>query len=177
MVINCDWLSLTQTFPSEPIYSIPARLFPCVRHNQSFLCIPVVLLSVHPRPEPLRAQGEQASGTQRPASRHLLGCAGNQVFGSVFHDRSPARSSSSTPTDRDRLLPSGRSGLRLLRLRLPGGRSRGYTANIFLHRLRSTTSSNTLCRLVWMEPPVPSALVPPRGTILNDCLSFSVCLL
>jgi hypothetical protein len=30
---------------------------------------------------------------------------------------------------------------------------------------------------VRMEPPVPSALVPPLGTILNDCFSFSVCLL
>ena len=54
---------------------------------------------------------------------------------SVFRDCSPARSSSSTPTnwDRDRLhhLPSGRSGLRLLHL-LPGGRSRDCTTNIFL---------------------------------------------
>ena len=101
-------------------------------------------------------------------------------LGSVFRDCSPVRSSSSTPAnwDRDRLhlLPGGRSGLRLLRL-LPGGRSRDYTANIFLHRLWSTTASNALCRLVRMEPPVPSALVPPRGTILNDCFSLSVCLL
>ena len=35
-----------------------------------------------PCPKPLRAQrsGEQTSRTQRFTSRHLLGCAGNQVF-------------------------------------------------------------------------------------------------
>ena len=62
--------------------------------------------------------------------------------------------SSATARQRDSLLSLLRIGivgehsrLRLLRL-LPGGRSRDCTANIYLHRLRSTTSSNTLCRLV-----------------------------
>jgi len=82
MAINCDWLPLTQTFPPEPIYSTCVILSFCKTHNQSFL-FSCRLLSVHLRPEPLHAQrsGEQASGTRRPASRHLLGCAGNQVFG------------------------------------------------------------------------------------------------
>jgi len=53
---------------------------------------------VHPRPEPLRAQrsGEQASGTQRLASRHLLGCCGQSGFWGA---------SSATAHRRDRLLP------------------------------------------------------------------------
>jgi hypothetical protein len=38
------------------------------------------------------------------------------------------------------------------------------TAITFLHRLRSTTSSNALWRLVRMEPPMPSAWDPPLGT-------------
>ena len=46
-------------------------------------------------------------------------------------------------------------------------RSWDYTANILLHRLWSTTSSNALCRLVRMEPPMPSAWDPPLGTILT----------
>ena len=62
-----------------------------------------------------------------------------RFLGSVFHDCSPARSSSSTPADRDRL--------QRLRLLL-GGRLRDCTANIFLHRLWSATSRNALCRLV-----------------------------
>ena len=92
-----------------------------------------------------------------------------RFLGSVFRDCSPASSTLSSSwwtSDSDRLL-------RLL----PGGRSRDCTANIFLHRLWSASSRNALCRLVRMEPPVPSALVPPLGTILNDCFSFSVCLL
>ena len=160
---------INQTFALT--LSIPAR-------THSVLSLPVELLSVHSRPEPLRAQrsGEQASGTRRLASRHLLGCCGQSGFWGA---------SSATAHRRDRLLPLRRVFFlvdvradrdRLLRL-LPGGRSRDCTANIFLHRLWSATSSNALCRLVRMEPPVPSALVPPLGTILNDCFSFSVCLL
>jgi len=89
-----------------PIYSIhESPSFPARHNQQSF--IPVELLSVHPRPEPLRAQrsGEQASGTQRLASRHMLGCAGNQVFGErlprlltdeiIFFHSGGSRSSSS----------------------------------------------------------------------------------
>ena len=172
MAINCDWLPnltvvswlpLTQTFPPEPIYILYQRdSFP-VRDTTHSSHSHVVLLSVHP----LRAQrsGEQASETRRPASRHLLGVRAIRFLGSVFRDCSSARSASSCG--------SGTSSDQLLRL-LPGGRSRDCTANIYLHRLRSTTSSNTLCRLVWMEPPVPSALVPPRGTILNKFFIFSM---
>ena len=44
-------------------------------------------------------------------------------------------------------------------------RSWDYTTNIFLHRLWSATSSKALCRLVRMEPPMPSAWDPPLGTV------------
>ena len=61
-----------------------------------------------------------------------------------------------------RLLPGVKE--RLLRL-LPGDRSWDYTANIFLHRRRSATSSKAsriecLFQLVTAHP-VPPALVPP----------------
>ena len=99
----------------------------------------------------------------------LLGCAGNQVFGSVFRDCSLPRISYFTgfflEVTRDRLH-------RLL----PGGRSWDCTANIFLHRLWSTSSSNALYQLVRMEPPVPSALVPHLRIILNDYILFLICL-
>jgi len=84
---TCDTLSFpARCFLPGPIYFIRVTHFPSLRDTtQSVLSshLPVELLSICPRPEPLRAQrsGEQASGTRRPASRHLLGCTGNQVFG------------------------------------------------------------------------------------------------
>ena len=48
---------------------------------------------------------------------------------------------------------------------LPGDRSWDCTANTFLHRLWSMTSSIALCRLVRMEPPMPSAWDPSLGTL------------
>jgi len=79
-------LPLIRRFLLGPIYFIRVRHFPSLRDTtQSVLSshLPVELLSIRLRPEPLRAQrsGEQASGTRRRASRHMLGCAGNQVFG------------------------------------------------------------------------------------------------
>ena len=44
-------------------------------------------------------------------------------------------------------------------------RSWDCTTNIFLHRLWSATLSNALCRLVRMEPPMPSAWDHLLGTI------------
>ena len=74
--------------------------------NQSFLSIPVKLLSVYPRPEPLRAQrsGEQASGTRRLTSRHLLGCCGQSGFWGA---------SSATARRRDHLLSLRRIGIEI----------------------------------------------------------------
>ena len=145
-------MSSIRRFLLGPIYSIRVTLFLYLRHthNQSSrflsscsLFVPVLNLCAH---------RDRESRPPEPDALHRDTCSGVwaiRVLGSVFRDCSPARSSSSTPVDRGRLLPSGRSGLRLLRLRfLPGGRSRDCTANIFLHRLRSTTSGNTLCRLV-----------------------------
>jgi hypothetical protein len=152
IVINSD-------VSSSGLYIPYTRHFPFARHNTISHSSPPVA-----RPEPLRAQrsGEQASGTRRPASGHLLGCAGNQVFG----ERLPRLLAGEI--DVHRLLPSCGSGSgsasswchrsttfcgsvsssdRLLRL-LPGGRSWDYTTNIYLNRLRSTTLGNTLCRLV-----------------------------
>jgi len=110
--------------------------------------------------------------TNETPARVLLGCCGQSGFrgasSATAHRRVRCLLPGGRPTDRDRLLR-----LRLL----PGGCSRDCTANNFLHRLWSATLSNALCRLVRMEPPVPSALVPPMGTILNDCFSLLVCLL
>jgi hypothetical protein len=47
---------------------------------------------------------------------------------------------------------------------LPLDADRNCTAITFLHRLRSTTSSNALWQLVQMEPPMPSAWDPPLST-------------
>ena len=76
-------MPLTRRFLMRPIYSIRRHSFLTCKTQSVIPSFPVALLSVHPRPEPLRAQrlGEQASGTRCPASRHLLGCAGDQVFG------------------------------------------------------------------------------------------------
>jgi hypothetical protein len=63
---------------------------------------------------------------------------------------------------------------------LPGGRLQDCTMNTFLHRLWTTTSSNVLYRLVRMEPPEPSALVPPWGILLILlflCLVINLCCL
>ena len=181
MTINCDWLPLTRSFPREAyIFHTRGTFLPCetqsaISHSfpfqsRCFLFIPVSDLYAH---------RDRESRPPEPDALHRDTCSGVQAIrflGSVVRDCSLARSSSSTSADRD--LPGGRSGLRLLCLRLlSSGRLWDYTVNIFLHRLRSTTSGNTLCRLVWMEPPVPSALVPPRCTILNDCFSFPVYLL
>jgi hypothetical protein len=50
------------------------------------------------------------------------------------------------------------------------------TATTFLHRLRSTTSSNALWRLVRMEPPMPSAWDPLLGTSYSHLFVNSQCL-
>jgi hypothetical protein len=49
------------------------------------------------------------------------------------------------------------------------------TAITFLHRLRSTTSSNALWRLVRMEPPMPSAWDPPLGISYSHLYVNSWC--
>ena len=142
---------MNQTFPPEAyiFHTRDTLSFPA-RHNtitplpsSCSLFVPVSNLCAH---------RDRESRPLEPNTLHQDTCSGVRAIrflGSVFHDCSPARSSSSTPADRDRLFPGGRSGLRLLHLRfLLGGRSQDCTANICLHRLRSTTSSNTLCRLV-----------------------------
>ena len=152
LVLSC----LVLRFLLWPIYSIRRVTFhPCetqsaISHSfpfqsRCFLSIPVPNLCAH---------RDRESRPPEPDALHRDTCSGVRAIrflGSVFRDCSPARSSSSTPVDRDRdrlhLLPGGHLGLRLLHL-LPGGRSRDCTANIFRHQLRSTTMSNTLCRLV-----------------------------
>jgi hypothetical protein len=49
---------------------------------------------------------------------------------------------------------------------LPSDRSRDYTAYPFLHQLRSSISNIHMRCLMWMEPPVPWALVPSQVTHL-----------
>ena len=170
--IECHWLQFKDVFSLA--YILHSRIpFPYT-HNTSVLSSPCRVALLHPRPEPLRAQrsGEQASKTRRFASRHLLGCAGNQVF----EERLPRLR---TWDRRDRLLPGGDEidySLGFADRLFRGGRSQDCTANIFLHWLWSATSSNALCRLVRMKPSVPSAVVPPLGIILNDYILFSVCL-
>ena len=146
MVIN-------QMFPPEAyIY----HTHPFLReHTQSSLFPSSCTLSI-PVPN-LCAHRDRESRPPEPDALHrdiCSGVAGNQVFRGA---------SSATAHRRDRLLPLRRVFFlvdvradrdRLLRL-LSGGRSRDCTANIFLHRLWSATSSNALCRLVRMEPPVP----------------------
>jgi len=78
-------LIANQSFPPGAYIFHTQTLFPYLRDNSisqsSFSA--VELLPVHLRPGPLRAQrsGELASGTRGLASIHLLGCAGNKVFG------------------------------------------------------------------------------------------------
>ena len=62
---------------------------PFSRTHKSVLSSPCRVALLHPRPEP----GEQASGTRRLA-RHLLGCAGNQVFRDYSFPRTHTNQSS-----------------------------------------------------------------------------------
>jgi len=75
-----------------------------------------------------------------PRLRHLLGCAERLGFWGASNATACYRS------DRRHRL-------------LSGGRSRDCTANIVPHRPWSAASSNALCQLVRMEPPVPWAWV------------------
>ena len=158
-------------FPPEAYIYHTHPLLPYLQeHIQSSSSCRVALCPFPSRTSARTEIGRACLRNRRLASRHLLGCCGQSGFygasSATAHRRVRCLLPGGRPADRDRLL-------RLL----PGGRSRDCTANIFLLRLWSATSSNALCRLVRMEPPVPSALVPPLGTILNDCFSFSVCLL
>jgi len=106
-------------------------------------CIPsfaiVELLSVHPRPEPLRAQrsGEQASGTRRLASRHLLGCCGQSGFWGA---------SSATARRRVHLLPLRRIGIEIgFVFFLVDVRDCDYFVFFFLVDVRGTALRTSSC--------------------------------
>ena len=158
-----------------PIYSFSVSFFPSSRHNTSVLSshlFPVELLWFIFVPN-LCAHRDRESRPPEPGALYRDTCSGVRAIrflGSVFRDCSLPR------IGEIGYFLLHQIGYFLLHRLLPGGRSRDCTTNIFLHRLWSATSSNALCRLVRMEPPVPSALVPPLGTILNDCILFSVCL-
>jgi hypothetical protein len=98
-------------------------------------------------------------------SRPSTGCAAIRFLGSNFV--------TARPHLRCLLLVIARGTARRL---LPSDRSWDCTANTFLHRLRSTTSSNALC-LVWMETPMPSAWDLPLGTLLTLWLPYFAYLL
>ena len=141
--------------PGAYIFHTRVTFLPCETQSAISHCFPFQSCCFLSIPVPnLCSHRDRESKLPEPDALHRDTCSGVwaiRFLGSVFCDCSPGRSSSSTLVDRDRdrlhLLLGGCLGLRLLRL-LPGGRSRDYTANIFLHQLRSTTTSNTLCRLV-----------------------------
>jgi hypothetical protein len=92
---------------------------------------------------------EQALGTDASHRDTCLGVRAIRFLGSVFRDCLL------------RLLPRLIPGrvdffLRAERL-LPGGRSQDCTVNIFLHRRRSTTLRNALCRASGAFSTVPSS--------------------
>jgi hypothetical protein len=86
--------------------------------------------------------GEQASGTAICIATSARVCGWSGVW----------RASPRLLTSSWLLLTSSSSYSDRLLL---GGCSRDYTVNVVLHRLWSATSSNALCRLVRVEPPVP----------------------
>jgi hypothetical protein len=121
---------------------------------------------------------DRKSGTPEttlPVSR-TPGVSGDQVFweeGGRPHTTARINYFQALPSDwRPELLwrlPSDASIL-------PDGCSWDCTNNIVQHWLRSMTSCNTLCRLVWMEPSIFSALIPPLciHVLLLDMLNLVV---
>ena len=161
--INEIWWQLIDHFVSRLFIFLPAGIF----LPRAYFPCRVALSS--PCPEPLRAQRDRESGPLEPNASHRDTCLGVQP---IMFLRSVFRNYSLHLLPR--IVPGGVVFfLRLERL-LPGGHSRDYTANIFLHRLWSVTSSNVLCQLVRLEPLVLSALVPPLGTSLIRFVYFSV---
>lgn len=114
--------------------------------------------------------------TTRPVSG-TPGVSGDQVF---FWEEG-GRPHTTARIDYFQALPSDWRPELLWRLPpdaslLPGGCSWDCTNNIVQHWLRCMTLCNTLCRLVWMEPSIPSALIPPLGIhlLLLDMLNSVV---
>jgi hypothetical protein len=119
------------------------------------------LLSAHPRPTfcEHRESGRAGLRNRRPQSYICTGVRAIRFLGSVLATTRSVRSTNADPVPHRRR------------------RSRGCTAYICLHRLRTTTSNiHTRC-LVWMESLMPWASVPPQGTLWSSYLCMFYCYL
>jgi len=155
MAIDSDWLQLIGRFLSRLYLAVPADSFPACNQRAA---------SSLPHPEHRHTQRDRQS-------RHPTPCMVCEQSGFWWAASTTARfflrfAGLTTSSWLLRFAGSTSSS--------PDERSRDCTANIYLHRLWSANSSNTLCRLVRMKPSVPSTLVPPLDIILNCYVLFSV---
>ena len=176
-LITIDWRFLSRLYPSIHAVSFPCLEFHSLSSSSSLS-----------RPEHLRALRDRESRPSKPNTLPRDICWGVQTIRFLGASSATARFISPSLDSQDCFLVHARCLLPWIvffwytpritgsKHLLPGGRLRDCTANIFLHRLWSTTSSNTLCWLVRMESSVPSALVSPLSIFLNCYILFSVCL-
>jgi hypothetical protein len=125
-----------------------------MRHNIQHHCSSVELLPSFPVPILCThgVLGEQASGTAVRIAIPARMCGWLGFWGASSRLLASSCWLSTSSSSSDRLLP--------------GRRSRDCTTNIILHRVWFAISSNALCRLVRVVPPVPWPWIPPLGILL-----------